>query len=170
MKILKILILFCIPFLVLSCKKDLSDITGDVAFYLLESFEVSGYYQIDESSVVIASEPLIPYNEIESYDDEKHRFVITENMKEELMNRDSAIDFRAFAVVADDEIVYTGFFWPVYSSSICNWVVIDPVTIDMSNQLNVEIGYPGTPSDVEIPDKRNDQRIIDIFKRDRKLK
>jgi len=154
----------------IACKKDKNDATGNVDIFLLESYEASAYGQIDESTIVLKTEALIHYAELKSYDDNKYCFEISESMKEELVNRDSAIDYQAFAVVADDEIIYSGYFWPIYSSSICNWVVIDPVTIDMSNELNVEIGYPGTPTDVEIPDNRNHQKILDIFDRDGKLK
>jgi len=75
----------------------------------------------------------------------------------------------AFAIKADRELVYSGYFWPGYSSMSCDWVTIDPMSIAYSGTCAVRLGYPGATNGVIIPDKRNDPRILDIFRRDNKL-
>jgi len=58
------------------------------------------------------------------------------------MNRDSTIDFRAFAVVTESKVIYTSYFWPFFY---------------------VKIEYPVISDEIEIPDKRNDQLFLDIM-------
>jgi len=69
----------------------------------------------------------------------------------------------------DNEIVYTGYFWPSLSSISCNWIVIDPVSTEINNEMKVELGYPSPAYGTDIPDKRNSNQIIDVFRRDNKL-
>jgi hypothetical protein len=75
----------------------------------------------------------------------------------------------AFAVTANDSIVYTGYFWASFSSTPCDWVVIDPLAVSSSEILPVRLGYPGLLPEYQIPDKRNAPRIIQIFKDGNKL-
>lgn len=62
-----------------------------------------------------------------------------------------------------------GYFWPGYSSQSCEWVIIDPFSIDTDNEMKVELGYPGSVLGIEIPDERNANQILDVFRRDDKL-
>lgn len=74
-----------------------------------------------------------------------------------------------FAVTIDKEIIYTGYFWCGYSSSMVDWVTIDPLNYSGKNRLRVSLGYPGLIQGDYIPDDRNDDRILDILRRDSKL-
>jgi len=67
-------------------------------------------------------------------------------------------------------LIYTGYFWPSYSSVSCDWVIIDPLSVYSGNKIHVILSYPGQNAGVNIPDKRNDSRIIQIFQKDHKLK
>ena len=75
----------------------------------------------------------------------------------------------AFAVAADEELAYTGYFWPGYSSMGCQWITTDPLFIGNRNTMTMGLGYPGLIEGTSIPDNRNDPRILEIFRADGKL-
>jgi len=143
---------------------------GEVELYLLESYEtVGGGFEISTSSVVVKETPLIPYDDFISYNSDDHIFLITDEAKEAVQSLQHSVRGVAFAVTAGREIVYTGYFWPSYSSLGCNWVVIDPLMIFGDYELRVRLGYPGVVEGSDIPDRRNDRRILGPFRRDGKL-
>ncbi|HBG25425.1 MAG TPA: hypothetical protein DDX10_10330, partial [Rikenellaceae bacterium] len=84
-----------------------------------------------------------------------------------IKNIDHSVSGVAFAVTANGRVVYTGYFWPMFSSASCNWVTIDPIIAEYAKELKVTLGYPGDWEGVE--DRRNDERIISILSRDKKL-
>ncbi len=157
----------------LSCAKEKNEhqVEGVVDLYLLNVYEkLNGSCQIIESTAITQTFPLIKYADILEYDPDNHTFKVSDNAKNDIKNLEYPVTGTAFAIKADNEVIYTGYFWPGYSSLGCNWVVIDPIFIDFHNELKVELGYPGQIEGSEIPDKRNDERILDIFKRDGKLR
>lgn len=171
-------VLFCCCFIAVcsmvftACDKSDSDnVSGVVELYLLESYEtIESSCQIEKSSVVTKENPLIKYSDFESYNTDEYVFKISSGAKDDIKNLEHSVHGLPFAVTANEELIYTGYFWPGYSSAICDWFVIDPLFIDLSgNQMRVELGYPGLMEDWEISDERNNKLILDIFKRDGKL-
>jgi hypothetical protein len=159
-------------FLITSCDKNDNSkpIEGDVALFLLNTYETSvGSCQIIDSTAITKEIPLIAYSDFISYNPDNYLFRITEKTKGILDTIEFPVTGTAFAIKANNQTIYTGYFWPVYSSVGCNWITIDPIMIDFRNGLKVELGYPGQIEGQEISDKRNDKRILDIFKRDGKL-
>jgi hypothetical protein len=143
-----------------------------VEFYLLESFDTTGqyYFQIDETSVISKSEPLLTYSDLISYNAISFTFKITEAAKAKIKDLDHSVFGLAFAVKANRELIYTGYFWPCYSSASCDWLVIDPCFVyGDENEMQVSLGYPGLLQGVVIPDNRNDPRILAFFRNDNKL-
>lgn len=173
MNLLKSILVFVLSlfFMLTACKKDNDEKTGNsIDIYLISEFEtINNTQEIDKNSVELSDNPLVFYNDIISYDAHNYLFKITEEAKTRINNLDDSIYTAAFAVTVDDEIIYTGYFWPGFLSSTCNWVVIDPLLLDVANALKVQLGYPETIEGVTIPDYRNDSRIIDIFRKDNKL-
>lgn len=163
--ILGLLVIFSV-----GCQTDDEDRNlGRVELYLIDDFSRMGQsYQIDERSVVANDVAFIEYNELLSYDPEAHLFQLSDTAKERIGNLEN-IHGRPFAIKADGKLIYTGYFWQSYSSSICDWVVIDPLLAGIRNELKVQLGYPGLVQGQVIPDRRNDRRIIEIFQRDNKL-
>lgn len=154
------------------CHKSEKEVTGDVELYLLDSWENIGQScEIDASSVGIDSVPLIRYADFVSYNSIANVFRITDNAREAVEALEFPVNGRAFGFYADDELIYTGYFWPAYSSLSCQWIVIDPFILDwgLDNELHVELGYPGLTEGVDIPDERNNEKILAIFRRDGKL-
>jgi hypothetical protein len=156
-----------------SCQQeqDIDPANGNVELFLLEYFETieSTYSQIDETTVRANAFPLLNYNDFISYNSKEYIFRLTESAKIKIENLDHRVQGLAFAIKAGNELVYTGYFWPGYSSMSCDWVVIDPVMINEENEMAVRLGYPGPAHGITIPDKRNDPQLLDIFRRDNKL-
>ncbi len=153
------------------CEKWGGDAEGDVELYLLESYQTKDQScAIVFSSVKINKAPLIAYPDFKSYNSKKHIFKISDAAAEVVKDQEHSVNGIAFAVVANDEVVYTGYFWPGFSSMSCQWIVIDPLMISGDNELSVEKGYPGPMDGEYIPDERNNEQILDIFRRDGKLK
>jgi hypothetical protein len=143
-----------------------------VEIYQLASYETeTGTDRIIESSIVLSAKPIIRYNEIISYDSIDHSFNLTESVKENF-NQEGGLKyhFKAFAVTVDKNIVYTGYFWPSYASSIKRWYVIDPIFYPENNIKYVQLAYPSNSFAGNYPDLRNDLRIINVLDKDGKLK
>jgi len=156
----------------ISCNNDVVDPHNrGVEFYLLESLNTTGqhYFQIDETSVKTKDEPLLLYSDLIAYNSNEYSFTISEHAKSRIKDQDHNVSGIAFAVKANDELIYTGYFWPSYSSSSCDWVVIDPYSINQENTMKVRIGYPGLVQGVNVPDNRNHPEILRIFGKDKKL-
>lgn len=157
-----------------ACEKTDHEITkGDkVELYLLESYTKieNTRAQIDESTVITHDSPLITYSDFLSYDKSEYAFELSDEAKSTIMDLEHSVAGIAFAIKVDDDLIYTGYFWPSYSSASCDWVVIDPMHLYLGNTLLLRMGYPGPPEGVVIPDNRNDIRILNVFEADNKLK
>ncbi len=140
-----------------------------VEIYLLKSFETVGMSKkINEGSVVLNNSPLVRYSDILSYDKIDYSFSVSDRAVDAIKNVKHSVFGVAFALTVDGRVVYTGYFWPSYSSATCDWVTIDPFLSEYTKTLKVYLGYPGDWDGVE--DRRNDERIISVLQRDKKLK
>ena len=155
-------------FIFIACDKYENPKNGSVELFLLDSYKTIGTgYQIDDQTVVTKAQPLVTYSDLLSYNPGTYTFIISDAAKENIKGLKHSVHGMAFAIKANDQLIYTGYFWPSYSSASCNWVVIDPIMLN--NELNIELGYPGLIEGQVIPDKRNDKRIVNIFASDNKL-
>lgn len=112
---------------------------------------------------------MLPYSDFLTYDPNTFSFNISDAAKETIKKLEHSVHGIAFAIKANNVLIYTGYFWPGYSSASCDWVVIDPMRLNLDNILDVRLGYPGLIEGQVIPDKRNDHRILEIFNSDNKL-
>ncbi len=162
-----------LSWITVSCTSDndsATPVVGEVEIYLLESFETEGYTnQIVESTVVCKDQAFLTYNQLLSYNSSTYTFSIVDEAKSLFALQDTMVHFQAFAVKANNDLIYTGYFWPEYSSQIVNWIVASPLLAETYGTLKMELGYPVSVVDEPIPDNRNDNRIINIFRRDNKL-
>jgi hypothetical protein len=142
--------------------------TGDtVEIYLLESYDKTNYLKINESTIVLKSTPLVAYADMVSYDSTNHVLRLTDNGKNAITSLQQSGIRMAFAVKARGAVIYTGYFWSSIMSSNCDWMVIDILDLPTKNQMSVALEYPDPFANVV--DRRNDKRIIDVFKGDNKL-
>ncbi len=156
--------------LLYSCDKQGNDATGIVEFFLLEAYETVGEgCEIEQGSAKLETAPLIRYADLLQYDAGETTFTISPDAKETIDSMEHSVFGVPFGVTAGGELIYTGYFWPAYSSLGCQWIIIDPLFFRGENKLVVELGYPGQIDGVAIPDHRNDPRILEIFRRDGKL-
>lgn len=171
---IKNLFLLLIPLFILSCNEDYKIGSDEIVeVYLIESYKVNEnenlYFQIDESSIVTEKYPLIRYSEIISYNPEKYELELSKDAAKRIKEMKHSVHGIPFAVKVNNTLIYSGYFWPSISSASCDWVVIDPIT-STENTFQIKLGYPVFRDDISIPDKRNDKRLINAFKRDKKLK
>ena len=153
-----------------ACDKDVGDVAGEVEFYLLDDYlTVNETPEIDPASVLLKDDPLLGYSELKSYNAREHYFTVTDGAREKIEGMQHSVSGIAFAVTANNEVIYTGYFVPSYSSVGVQWIVIDPIFWHLTNRMYVSLGYPGQIEGVEIPDLRNDERILAIFRRDGRL-
>ncbi|MDA3910282.1 MAG: hypothetical protein PF448_02845 [Bacteroidales bacterium] len=161
-------------FVAFGCEKNednIGDSNGKVALYMINSYsKIDNSSQIDENTVITENSPLIFYSDFLSYDSTECIFELSERAIEEIKDLEHSVHGLAFAIKANDTLIYTGYFWPSLSSASCDWTVIDPFMINIGNKIQVKLGYPGLVQGQIIQDKRNDRRIIRIFKQDNKLK
>ncbi len=172
--VLFIVCLLALSLIFNSCKKsEVAHSTGGkVELFLLESYKTVGSaysFQIDEKTVVTNAQPLLNYSDFLSYDSKKYTFVVTENARNAITGLKHSVWGVAFAIKANDVLIYTGYFWPSYSSMGCSWLVVDPIRLSMGNEMILNLGYPGLLVGQVIPDKRNDERILSILASDNKL-
>lgn len=171
MKKLNFYLLALVFVLSTACENNLTDADAKVELYLIETYtKRENSMQIDEKSVVTKQQPLIAYNDIVTYNSKEFKFELTKKAIELIKNLQAPINGLPFAFKANNEIIYTGYFWPSISSAMCDCIVIDPLLIYGNNKIHVQLGYPGLIEGMHIDDKRNDTRIISILKKDRKLK
>jgi hypothetical protein len=140
-------------------------------FYFIKDFQRIGTSaKIINSTVNLSDSVIIYYDEILSYNSDTYTFTVSESCANKLNDfKNNHIHGKTFAVTVDKELIYTGYFWCGFSSSMVDWVTIDPLNYSGKNRLSVSLGYPGLIQGDYIPDDRNDYRILDILRRDGKL-
>ncbi len=151
------------------CGKDKLSSGGKVELFLIDSYsKVENSFQIEEQTIKTKTTPLISYSDFLSYNSKNYEFKISDKAKKAINELKHSLNGVAFAVKADGIIIYSGYFWSCYSSSSCDWIVIDPIMTGLG-KMKVSLGYPGLVQGQIIPDNRNDSRIIKIFENDNKL-
>jgi hypothetical protein len=171
MKTIKILFLIFIPLLI-ACKHDEQLPSNQkVEFILLDSYETKmGSKAILKNSIVLNDSSLIEYAGISTYDSETYRFFLTAEAKQALIDfGPERLHGKAFALTINRKAVYTGYFWALFSSSICDWVYIDPLMFPETDFLEVKLGYPWYSPEMQIPDDRNNEELLKILEKDGKL-
>lgn len=156
--------------LALGCEKEDDNIAGKRAdIYRLADYKTAdSSARIIDSTVTLSDSIIIPFEQMVSYNKHTHTFTVTERMAGRLNDtEEDPIHGTAFAVTVDQQVIYTGYFWAGYSSATCDWVTIDPLNYNGRNELEVSLGYPW-PFE-EVPDHRNDKRILEVFRSHGKL-
>jgi hypothetical protein len=174
---MKTLLILCVVGLFIliasGCEKDENNASSPekVELFLIHTYsKIDNSSQIVDNSVVTEKKPFIGYSDFLSYDSTTCVFELSDSATEAIKNLEYSSYGIAFAVKANDTLIYTGYFWSSYSSLSCDWIVIDPLETTLGNEIQVKLGYPYLFQGLTIPDKRNDKRIIRILKHDDKLK
>jgi hypothetical protein len=172
MKIISLLLLLLF-FTFTGCRKDQEKLPSNsrVEFYLLKSFARNpGSAAIIEGSSIMSDTALIQYKDILWYNPREYTFKVSAKTAHWLNDQYALTHGKPFALAIDRKIIYTGYFWASFSSSGCDWVVIDPLNISGENELKVRLGYPGILPGMSIPDNRNNTQLLETLSLDGKLK
>jgi hypothetical protein len=155
----------------ISCDKGMlsNGDNGDTGIFILKSYsKIPGTVHIDETSAVTYRIPLVNYSGILSYDSINHVFTLSERAIDKIKNLKVPVNGLPFAFKIDGKIIYTAYLWPGFSSATCDWMAADPIMAEFYGGLKINLGYPGDMPGVA--DRRNDSRIIDLFRTDNRLK
>jgi hypothetical protein len=150
----------------LSCEKE--NVSG-LEIYLLKDYQTKAPgMEIIAGSEKPGKSPIISYQDIIYYDSTDFCFKIDSAKAKELNLINWSTQGTAFSLTIDGSVIYSGYFMPGYSSSGADWFTIDPLSID--SKIYVRPGYPMDISKLIGIDPRNDERIIELLKKDNKLK
>jgi hypothetical protein len=150
--------------LLFGCKEKATESSQSVkefAIYLLRdsTVTVSAASNRPLDSLVLAPKPLITQNDLQSYTWSTHTFTVQPAI-DTLLKQMSVLGGKSsgvpFVVTVDNERIYLGALWWVYSSSISqvSYMYVSPISPH-------QIKHDSTSSK---PDLRNDQRIHDALK------
>ena len=144
---------------------------NSMAIYALKSFTTvaANGFKIDETTAVLEEQPLVAYKDIVSYSATGHIITLTEDGKKAIQNLEQSGIRKAFAIKANNVVVYTGYFWSSIMSSNCDWTVMDIIDLPSQKTLKVQLGYPSDLFRGTVPDRRSDNRIFDVLRADNKL-
>lgn len=168
------LIILGLAFILNGCDKEdnLQPSGKSIDFYMISEYEkIDSTFKIIDSTVVLSATKIIDYSDIISYSSKDYTFTVSDSISDRLNDFENhSFHSVPFALTVDQEIIYTGYFWASLASLGCDWITIDPLDISGNNELRVRLGYPGMIEGDSIPDKRNDPRIINVLKQDKKLR
>lgn len=163
-------VFFLLSCALVSCNENDDHIgkNGKVTLYEIEQFEtIDSTDQIDESTVITKKTPFLNYEDLLSYNSKEFMFEISEHGQQ--LFQDPPVKTGAFAIKANGELIYTGYFVPSYSSRLWFYTVIDPLMIGFNGDCYVNRIVLQGGNQPSYPDRRNNPRILEIFRKDRKL-
>jgi len=141
------------------CKKATHKPAGNqrVEIYGLEGYQlVPNKCQVNPSTAVLNTTPVISNSEIISYSKGSHEFRLTNPGKEASKAFENMF---TFAVTVDREVIYYGIYKPFTSSSSCDHSITMNIAFSTGN-LSMILGYPSTMAGVTIDDQRNNPKLL----------
>ncbi len=120
-----------------------------------------------------AGQPLVAMDDIVAYSAETHAVLLTPAARERVAQLVVPTSGTRFQVRVGSETIYTGAFWPLYSSQSYDGVVIavpiDAIKAQPGYTLRITLGYP-TAQYFRGADPRSDPRILKALEQAGKLK
>ncbi len=158
-----------IAILVLSCSKDKNpvfDYTQGFAFYLLADSTVTAVDAEKQpiGNLDLSEVPIISITDIISYKWDDHSFSLTSEAAgrlEPIVNSRATVFGIPFVVAVDEERIYLGAFWYLYSSVTPSFPHIN-VTGFSSDTSPITLKIERSWIEQE-PDERDDQRIYRVL-------
>lgn len=146
-------------FILVSCKKDRNDKSGDGITFR--------YFDMETKS----TSTLVFYDEILGYDSTKYAFVLDEAALKRIEKKIAPVvpdpNFGIY-VTLNNEIIYAATYIQPYSSFAQRDIIT--FEIQMPNIVLIELGYPAIPeNEFTGKDLRNDPRLIEQLAEDNKL-
>jgi len=108
----------------------------------------------------------ISYNDILGYDSIKYAFLLTQDASDQINSYFYKAGGMPFSLEVNGITIYTGLFFPFYSSSTPCGYLVEPV-IGSNNEMIIRLIYGLCPDQTE--DNRNDQHLIEQLETDNKI-
>ena len=160
---MKILIIFCLSSLILSCNQPTSNDAseGSFAIYLLQDSTITAMeaYSKPIDNLLLASSAFIAVNGLKSYIWNSHSFELTDQMRtiyDEYLLLHGNTRGVPFVVTVGKERIYLGTFWWAYSSSLPPACAVIDVIAPLPSKIRLANNAI---------DKRNDLRIYNSLKK-----
>ncbi len=170
-------LLMVLPVFLTGCKKAPEpSATGGVSIHLVTSPAMTNYTALDNATVLVANDPLITYDDIESYAPATYilRLKPSAIPKLQTIAGDIPLSGKPFALVVDGRVLYYGvFFSPISSlSAAYPFITLDKNALSgSSSSINFIVGFRNSvPLTPERPDLRNAGLLLDRLRSDNKLK
>jgi hypothetical protein len=140
---------------------------GDFSIYLL-AHHLAAHKVPTLDVLELEQEPILSISDIIAYSWETHTIELTASAYERIGELEFPVDGTNFVVCLGLDPIYSGAFWPMYSSLSFDGVVIKlPLAEDHAMQLT--LGYPSASYFTGI-DPRSDQGILQSLERAGKLR
>jgi hypothetical protein len=161
MKTIRFLPVILILYSTLNCsKKDNNDdIIEPVAITYKAKININAEGYIND---------LVSYNEIVGYDTNLCAFLIEGNAANRINGYFFVAGGLPFMVKVNGKEIYSGLFFPSYSSNTPCGFLVEPV-IGSNNTMYVRLDYGLCISEGQLVDNRNDQRLIAVLANDNKI-
>lgn len=133
--------------------------TGEFAIYLTaKDLSVQEVGELDLQQIELQSRPIVSSADILSYLKDSHEMMLTEEGAQRVEHVETTTLGRPFVVCVGEERVYSGAFWPMWSSASYDGIVIE---VPLMNRQTVQLrrGYPSADQ-FRGPDPRSDPRIL----------
>jgi hypothetical protein len=99
----------------------------------------------DLTHVDIAETPIITVSDIITYDAQEHELRLTASAFERVSQLDVPTRGKSFIVCVDNEPIYWGAFWVLWSSQSFDGVTIwKPLRLEEQHVIRLELGYPSS--------------------------
>ena len=159
---MKNIIILCLPFLLLSCKKStsLQPIEGDFSIYLLQDSTITAENAFSQpiESLPLESTAFLTVDGLESYIWTSHSFELTNQTRiiyEQFLISHGTTSGIPFIVTIGENRIYLGTFWWAYSSSMPPACAVIDAIGPLPYKIKVASGAV---------DKRSDPRIYSSLK------
>ncbi len=158
--------------LIYGCRQaDENKLTTDLDFSIYLTTDSLVNTDLVLNNLVMETKPFIKYGDIISYDSAKH--ILELNYKvDTIFKYNYRLDRRGFVAVMNNTTkIYCGTFWsPAHSDINSNIAITLPIDgISNDSCLKIIAGHPNTSYNKGYSIV-NDKRIIELFKKDRKIK
>lgn len=133
--------------------------SGEFAIYLTAAdLAVAEIDRIDLDQVELESSPILSSADIVSYLKDTHEMTLTEEAAQRIEHVETTTLGRPFVVCVGRERIYSGAFWPMWSSASYDGIVIE---VPLMNKQTIQLrrGYPSAQH-FRGPDPRSDPRVL----------
>jgi len=118
--------------------------SGGFAIYLTKQ-DIPPAQMEDLNHVAIAERPIITISDIITYDAQEHQLRLTTSAFERISQLDVPTGGKSFIVCVDNEPIYWGAFWVLWSSLSFDGVTIwKPLSLEEPYVIRLKLGYPSS--------------------------